>query len=271
MIPFVGETALAALPTIGNFIDSNANRKAQEEANRNNAALQKDFAQNGLRWRMEDAKRAGIHPLAAIGANVQGGSPSFQSTHVGSPFETVGQNISRAINATRTADERRLSALTIHSAELDNAIKLKQLEGMDSPPFPSNYNFFPGQGNSGPGMGVGPLRGPGPVPGAPYEEGSQMPDTTFMRTQTGLVPSIPQSSSESLEADYLGVIDWNIRNKLLPYFASAANAVGIKNKMYQPSAARLPRGASGWRWSWMGREWQPTYEEKSFKSYKRRN
>lgn len=29
---------------------------------------QKEFAQNGIRWKVEDANRAGIHPLAALGA-----------------------------------------------------------------------------------------------------------------------------------------------------------------------------------------------------------
>ena len=30
--------------------------------------FQKEFAQHGLRWKVEDAKAAGLHPLAAIGA-----------------------------------------------------------------------------------------------------------------------------------------------------------------------------------------------------------
>jgi len=42
-----------------------------------NIQLQKDFAQHGIRWRVEDAKAAGIHPLAAVGAAGASYSPSI--------------------------------------------------------------------------------------------------------------------------------------------------------------------------------------------------
>lgn len=38
------------------------------------ADLQREFAQHGIRWRVEDARAAGLHPLAALGMQpVQGG------------------------------------------------------------------------------------------------------------------------------------------------------------------------------------------------------
>jgi hypothetical protein len=44
-----------------------------------NFLWQRRFAKNAVRWRAEDAKRAGLHPLWAMGASV----PSFQPTVVG--------------------------------------------------------------------------------------------------------------------------------------------------------------------------------------------
>lgn len=66
---------------------------------------QKEFAQSGIRWRVEDAKAAGIHPLYAIGANTPTYSPQAA---VGSDFGilSMGQNIGRAIEAKQTARER---------------------------------------------------------------------------------------------------------------------------------------------------------------------
>lgn len=66
---------------------------------------QKEFAQSGIRWRVEDAKAAGIHPLYAIGANTPTYSPQAA---VGSDFgiSSMGQNIGRAIEAKQTARER---------------------------------------------------------------------------------------------------------------------------------------------------------------------
>lgn len=40
-----------------------------------NWANQREFAKHGIRWRVEDAIAAGIHPLAALGVNTASGSP----------------------------------------------------------------------------------------------------------------------------------------------------------------------------------------------------
>lgn len=66
---------------------------------------QKEFAQNGIRWRVADAKAAGIHPLYAIGSNTPTYSPQAA---VGTDFgvSQAGQNIARAIEAKQTREER---------------------------------------------------------------------------------------------------------------------------------------------------------------------
>lgn len=66
---------------------------------------QKEFAQNGIRWKVEDARAAGIHPIYAIGANTPTYSPQAA---VGSDFglSQVGQDIGRAIEAKQTREER---------------------------------------------------------------------------------------------------------------------------------------------------------------------
>lgn len=74
-----------------------------------NYGAQKEFAQNGVRWKVEDAKRAGIHPLFALGAStrsfspVQGYSGDFGVSDAATEF---GQGISRAIEAKKTREER---------------------------------------------------------------------------------------------------------------------------------------------------------------------
>lgn len=68
-------------------------------------ARQQEFAQNGIRWRVEDAKAAGIHPIFGVGANIPTYSPQAA---VGSDFglSNFGQNIGRAIEAKQTHEER---------------------------------------------------------------------------------------------------------------------------------------------------------------------
>ncbi|UOF76958.1 minor capsid protein [Microviridae sp.] len=50
----------------------------QEEMNRKNYEAQKEFAQHGIQWKVEDSKAAGLHPLFGAGLGGASFSPSFQ-------------------------------------------------------------------------------------------------------------------------------------------------------------------------------------------------
>lgn len=98
-------------------------RDAQRDANSANIAAQEQFAKMGIRWRVEDAKAAGVHPLFALGANVPTFSPSFQALDY-SDLSRAGQDISRAVSATLTPEERaehnlRLNLLRAQIEETD--------------------------------------------------------------------------------------------------------------------------------------------------------
>lgn len=82
----------AGLSALGSLFGRREDRKAQEDANAQNVAYQREFAQHGVSWRVEDAKRAGLHPLFALGGSGAAFSPSVQ------PVMT-GQNLSRAAQA----------------------------------------------------------------------------------------------------------------------------------------------------------------------------
>lgn len=113
-----------------NLINGFMNRDAQADANAANLAQarennatqakyaqlnldqQREFAQNGIRWKTQDAIAAGLHPLAALGAQVSSFAPISVGTSSAdiksSPLDLapMGQNISRAISAGSTAPER---------------------------------------------------------------------------------------------------------------------------------------------------------------------
>lgn len=113
---------------------------AQMRQNAMNYQAQKEFAQNGIRWRVSDAKAAGLHPLAALGAAPLGFSPSFQSLGFqpssdwseaargfGNFAQTMGQNIDRAIEAKATEKERaEVAAYESQARKLD--LENKQLQ-----------------------------------------------------------------------------------------------------------------------------------------------
>lgn len=79
----------------------------------NNYNAQKEFAQNGLRWKVEDAKAAGLHPLFAVGASGASYSPvNAQSYYenekagLANSLSNMGQSIGRAVSAKETRQER---------------------------------------------------------------------------------------------------------------------------------------------------------------------
>lgn len=125
---------------LGGFMNNDA---ANERADRNEA-LQREFAQNGISWKVADAKRAGIHPLAALGTN----TTSFSNVVGGSPgtgVAAMGQDISRAMYATqdqatrddmfsKTARELQLTNYTLRNDLL--ASQIAKLKASGNPPMP---------------------------------------------------------------------------------------------------------------------------------------
>lgn len=104
---------------LGGLFNSSSSSAAQKK----NYESQKEFAQHGIRWKVEDAKAAGIHPLYAMGANTTSFSPSYVGdTGVGSGIADMGQDISRAIDAGRTGTER--------AAAVDKTVRDLQLTRM---------------------------------------------------------------------------------------------------------------------------------------------
>lgn len=101
---------------IGAAADLIGGRKSQSNAARMNAqniAMQKEFAQFGIRWRVEDAKAAGLHPLYALGGQIPSFSPTVSMDSVGPSISSAGQNVQRAISATSTSEEKMAHRLAI--------------------------------------------------------------------------------------------------------------------------------------------------------------
>lgn len=96
----------------GKMSEDSANERAAA-----NIAAQKEFAQQGVSWKVADAKRAGISPLAALGAstnsfsNVVGGEGKL-----GEALSDSSQDISRAAGAAFPSQQK---AMLIKGAQLD--------------------------------------------------------------------------------------------------------------------------------------------------------
>lgn len=143
VLPLIGAGIAAGASLLGSKWASDS---AEANAQRN-IAMQKEFAQQGIRWKVEDAKAAGVHPLYALGAQTTSFAPvSVGSTNLGTGLAQAGQDIGRAITATSTQGERATAfgemaqKLQLDNMSLQNqllASKLAQQRASLNPPMPA--------------------------------------------------------------------------------------------------------------------------------------
>lgn len=244
------------LGAIGGLIGGGMSKDAVIAANDANRDMAYDFANRGIQMRVEDAKKAGIHPLAALGASVSSpGAVHVGATGAGDGVSQAGQNLGRAISSMSTKEERAHDEFMRAEARKKAALENKILESQAStvsqtnnPPAPGSANFIPGQGNSALVVNK-PLERTVSQPGRLAQEAGWRPDVSFSRTDTGLTPMVPESLSESLEDDFLGKTMWRIRNQLIPNLTAGQEG--------RPARSQLPKGADYWDWSYLKQEWQP--------------
>lgn len=232
----------------------------QEAANAQNIAMQREFAQNGVRWKVADSIAAGIHPLVGLGAPTQ----SFQASVQAEPtFDAsgLGQDLGRAIASTQTANERQLSEMNIQGAALDlqgkaldNQIKASQLNKINQvgPAFPGTDSFIPGQGNSGSAIMDKPMERTRSLPGSPEAEPGAIPDVGWAMTKTGIVP-IPSGDVKNRIEDNMPH-EWAhfARNNVAPIWGGGTT----------PPKEALPKGATSWKWNAIKMEYQPKFPTK---------
>lgn len=199
-----------------------------ERAKDKDIKLQKEFAQSGIQWKVEDAKKAGIHPLAALGAQTTSYAPVSVGGGLPSALAAGGQDISRAINATRPESARldaytkTIQDLNLQRMGLENQLLSSQIAKINQagtpPAMPTAGDRFliDGQGNS-PLIKSVPLERVGPAPGQMSTEPGAIVDSGFARTAGGgWAPVFSKDFQERTEEDTYASLAWQMRNRLAP-------------------------------------------------------
>lgn len=238
----LGELLGAGASILGGIMGNKANEKANA-ANQATAlrqeALQKEFAQSGIQWKVADAEKAGIHPLYALGANTISYSPSSVGATPNN-FDflgNAGQNIGRAIQA-GSSNSRRMEALAttaqqiqLEGLQLDNELKRAQLTSAQrlasqpgtGPGMPNllTRSDVAGQGdaNSTDMITLNKKVSPQAGGNAQHLEIAASPDVSLYKTKRGYSPEIPQQLAESLESNPIGIAKWIVRNNLYHDYA----------------------------------------------------
>lgn len=103
---------------LGQIIGAGIGAAANIWNNNKQTKIQKQFAQQGIQWKVADAKKAGIHPLAALGAQTTAYSP--QSLQLGSTLSDAGQSVDNAIHRSTDHQTRVMGELQLEKAGLEN-------------------------------------------------------------------------------------------------------------------------------------------------------
>jgi len=256
--------ASGIIGAIGDGISGFLGQKQADSSNRQQLAIaqanmnmQREFAQNGIKWKVDDAMRSGVHPLFALGANTNSFSPvSIGSTQSDTSWASrAGQNLGRAIQATSTEGERErqmASSLQLERGQLENELirtQISRLKGQIGPPMPS-MGFagggLDGQGNApvasaASGIRLEPSSVVASQADAPGQESGINPEYAYFRTPTGWALGQSKNFKQSSEDDFASEMAFNFRNRVFP--------------PPPPSNVRLPDGYK-WRWSPFRQQWE---------------
>lgn len=219
----------------GRLIDTVTAGDARKEQRQYDEKMANTFVQR----RVQDAKKAGVSPLFALGAG--GYSPSAVS--VGSDFAGMGQGLGRAIDAVATGSERttrRLEELAVERGELENA-KLRADLSLST------------QAGQGPSYPDGSTQRKPPsistsIPGKPGVEPGLQPSISFHQRPDGSVGVVyGQGMKQTVEDSPYEWTEFG-RNVLM---------TNIGKDEWKPPKSYLPKGKDDWEWSYLKQGWVP--------------
>lgn len=121
----------SAIGAVGSLIGGGISASQSGANAKRNYDAQKEFAQNGIRWRVEDAKKAGIHPLYALGAQTASFSPVSGyggDFGISDALNSFGQGIDRAAQAKMTKEERAIEQANLERQEVMQLAQLNMLQ-----------------------------------------------------------------------------------------------------------------------------------------------
>lgn len=213
--------------TVGGGIDSNqANKTTQGYYNsqmnlaRQQMQFQQDYAKSVMQWRVEDAKKAGVHPMAALGMSNPSYSPVSlpsipSSAGIDASFNPMefGQSLNYA--ATKAKDRQQqaqMVGLQMRGLELDNEFKQAQIDALKVDTLASS--IASDQALSSPASP--PVNNLNPVgdPASPFMDKPIIRDGWLLDEKGRKISIIPSDALKGRTEDVLGV-EW------LPFIGSA--------------------------------------------------
>lgn len=117
-----------------------SDRAYQRQQDNLNRQMQYDFAQNSIKWRTEDAKRSGIHPLYALGVSPSSAQPVYSSAN--------SEGIQSALSEMGRSFGQALSSLQLENLAAETEKTKAETKAIESQGFDFNDTSSPGSPSS---------------------------------------------------------------------------------------------------------------------------
>lgn len=197
-VPGIGTAIGAGVGLLGGVL---SNMSSERQTDRG-YSFQERAAKEGIQWKVEDAKRAGIHPLYAMGAPSFSMQPIVTQDNIGPSIREMGQSIQDASRNTLSEQQKAMQFMEYQvaasqvkrndaEAELFRTQAAKNLQGNGSninPPGLGIHNEM-GQNPTGGGQGfyeVKPAESISQKIGMPESSAGENPTLQLRRLPGGL-------------------------------------------------------------------------------------
>lgn len=237
---------------------------------REQAQLQREFAQQGIQWRVADAKAAGIHPLYALGGSGASYSPSAVSVGTGGASDlgrdlgNMGQGIGRALTAVSSKEDRdkvsydaQVRRLNLERLGLENANLASQLEASRialnraqvGPPMPTGPSASVQVGDPTV-VGRYDPKSPEVENTNPSNEsvtaGPANPGVRYVQLVPGYYTPLPSKELNMDDFGSPGSATYHAATTFMPMVSRSAR------DWHRPPKSMLPKGYDHWQWTPLG-------------------
>lgn len=243
------------LSTIGNLWSTSQTNKAAKTA-----------ATHAIQWRVQDAKKAGISPIYALGASGATMGPTAVADFSG--LAQAGQDLTAArvramdrnerrdaaLAALKVTPEQRLAnQLALKHADLENQLLASQIARLQHDQVGPSSPMVMGSMSPGGGSQRVRPRPAEPVINSPNNnarEAGVITDYGYAATDRGgLSVTLSDDMYQRVQDNLPQELQWAWRNQVMP-------AIG-GHRPPDPREFPLPRGTDRWRWSALNQEFFP--------------
>lgn len=184
---------------------SNQNKLAERQEN-----LQREFAQNSIQWRVNDAKKAGIHPVAALGSQGISYNPSYVG---GDNFG--GSQASISFGGDKELDELNKRLLTAQVRQAEAEATSAEMANIPKPQNTGGVLFGASQtkgaltNQTGVGHSASPTSMPGQASVNPYGVAEVNNAVNFTKNTDGSLSLMPSQDVQDLVSEsFLERLRW---------------------------------------------------------------